>query len=411
MITLRFAQRESEWWTLEALGASRFAGVQQILVEHVVQLAGAAAAGFGLAGLSMAWAKASVALPSTAVQPDVTARDIAMAATMVAAVTVPCILWRIVRLGWKSRDSRGRQAQRRRPYDWAVALQASLAVLSVAAGLWLLKGFMALQPSAPGFATSDRLIVDVVLPSAPADGVLAGVQELEARLSTVPGVMEIGVATSPPLGKELDIQATVEFRRPTSESVERRVRFRRVGPRSFQALSLSAESGRMFTDDDSRTMPRVVIVNEALARSLGDDVLRGGAIFQGLDQRRQPDGAPVVGVVPDLPAAALGLPPEPTAYATVVRGTCSAVGGQSSVRSLGDAPLCRRVCAAGDHWFRQRGSLLSRWEATGTGDTRRTWRNTLLGCPDRRGRDFGGSSGRCRCGCHAARRSPTALRE
>jgi putative ABC transport system permease protein len=155
-----------------------------------------------------------------------------------------------------------------------VAAEVALALmLAVGAGL-LIRSFARLRQVEPGFDPRGVLSAQVSLP-----GVRYGEEAQQAefygrlleRIEATPGVQAAGVASKLPLtlpGWSSDF--SVEGRPAGEHGIE--VVHRQVSPGYFRTLRVPLLRGRVFDASDRIGRPRVVLINEALARRhFGDE--------------------------------------------------------------------------------------------------------------------------------------------
>jgi len=234
-------------------------------------------------------------------------------------------------------------------------------VMLVAAGL-LARSFWTLTGVDPGFAANRVLAGTISLPASrydTADRRRAFVDEALARLGTLPGVEQAGLANRLPFAGG-NVLVGVEFEgRPTAAgqpvTVDRRV----VTPHYFSAMGIPLVAGRAFAvDDGPQSTAPVAIVNEALVRQylpaqrpLGNRMrllLRSGpgpwlqvvgvvgnVRHHGLDQQAQPEI-----YVPYSQAAVEGFTlvvraANPSALAASLRETVQLMDAELPVRSVG----------------------------------------------------------------------------
>jgi putative ABC transport system permease protein len=97
--------------------------------------------------------------------------------------------------------------------------------------------------------------------------------QVEAEVRAVPGVADVGWSTALPLGEsvfgEYPFHYEIVGDTPLDAARKPTTAFQIVSPTYFSTLELPIVAGRAFDTRDSRGNPRVVIVNEAFARSLG----------------------------------------------------------------------------------------------------------------------------------------------
>ena len=144
-------------------------------------------------------------------------------------------------------------------------------VLLIGAGL-LIRSFARLQDVQPGFSSGGVLTLELTMSGRQyADGpaVLNAYQALWERFDALPGVTASGGVSSLPLsGFFAWGPITVEGRTPPPGENFINADIRIVGGRYFQAMDIPLLQGRWFSSDDTRDKPRVVVVDEFMAREL-----------------------------------------------------------------------------------------------------------------------------------------------
>ncbi|MBX7185554.1 MAG: ABC transporter permease [Vicinamibacteria bacterium] len=208
--------------------------------------------------------------------------------------------------------------------------EIALAIALVAGAGRLLMSARNLIAVDPGFDTSNRLIVDVLLPrevvlaQAPwgseRERMLAFSAEVERRFLEL-GATKVGMATSLPLRRERDATTFTDIvGRPVDPSQRSNGRLRTVNASFFDAMNIRLLRGRGFTVDDRAGNSPVVVVNEAwVKRSLpqGVDPLReqiDGLFARKVGEKWQPWAASIIGVVADVRYASLDREAEPTVF-------------------------------------------------------------------------------------------------
>lgn len=160
---------------------------------------------------------------------------------------------------------------RRRVLSVLVVGEVALAlVLLVVAGLSI-RDFQALQAVDPGFRPEGVLTFRVDLPGADYAEAEARLQFLEAydeRLGALPGVEVSAVANVVPLAGHWGMGLQVENAPPRDPDEPTPIILNRVAsPGYFQAMGVTLQSGRLFTETDGREEGNwVVIVNETAVR-------------------------------------------------------------------------------------------------------------------------------------------------
>jgi len=189
-------------------------------------------------------------------------------------------------------------------------------VLLVGAGL-LVRSFLTLVKTNPGFNSENVLTMNLVLPVAkykedPQRS--AFYTDLVNRVKAVPGVQSAAVVNYIPLGGANSSDAfLVEGVPEPASGQESGGRYRVCTPDYFQTMGITVLKGRGFSEQDTAGAPPVVIVNETLARKHWphEDALGKRIRFYGPIER-----APwmqVVGVVQDVKHE-LNIPITPEFY-------------------------------------------------------------------------------------------------
>ena len=184
----------------------------------------------------------------------------------------------------------------------AIPMVAQVAVAAVLlAGASLLgRTFMAMLSADRGFQVTHVLTAEIPFPSSATAARRTEVLEsLVERLASLPGVRHVGYTNILPLtGSESMHAFDMPGRRPGDPAkVNVRAAFRVVSANYLQALGLRIITGRGFTRQDTANSRRVVVVNEAFARTyLGEHPLEATLLS---DHDGWPDTA-VIGIVNDV---------------------------------------------------------------------------------------------------------------
>ena len=134
------------------------------------------------------------------------------------------------------------------------------------------------------------------------------------RVRAAAGDAIVGEAATFPFGTDRDGALNVEvLGRPVDEMNGGRIRS--VSPGFFQAMGARLVAGRLFTADDRRDSPRVVIVNQAFVRRFFPNVDPLTQSFAYGYPRADPRTmSRIVGVVADMRYKSPAIPAEPTYY-------------------------------------------------------------------------------------------------
>jgi len=190
-------------------------------------------------------------------------------------------------------------------------LRSSLVVFEIALSLILLVGagllvrsFLSLMKTNPGFTPDHLMTMTLVLPRAKykEDAQLTSFySELIQRADTVPGVQSAAVVNFIPLGGSNASDAfLVEGLPEPPPGQEYEGRYRVCTPDYFQTMGIAVLRGRTFTAADKEGAAPVAIINETMARKYwanGDAV---GKRFRFLGALEKRPWIEIVGIVQDV---------------------------------------------------------------------------------------------------------------
>ena len=196
--------------------------------------------------------------------------------------------------------------QRRARGALVVAEIALTIVLTIGAAL-LIRSFARLQAVTPGFTADDALAADLPLSSVryANDATRTNtVNTLVDRVRAIPGVRSAAVTTFLPMsGGGPTIHFNIKGRPPAGPEQFTMAGYRAVSAGYFQTLAIPLRRGRLLDTGDRNGAPRVIVINETMARQYfpGDD-----AIGHYIQLGALPDPDPqypymqIVGVVGDV---------------------------------------------------------------------------------------------------------------
>ncbi|HKY27255.1 MAG TPA: ABC transporter permease [Pyrinomonadaceae bacterium] len=199
----------------------------------------------------------------------------------------------------------GRQGSFARNRTGSVLMVTEIAfsfMLLVGAGL-LIKSFVRLSEIDPGFNPDNVLTMRMTLPSGKYQQGEPRAQIYNQILESVkstPGVESAGATLSLPLrGDTYQVgRSVIREGRPETPSESTNAMFVAVTPDYFRTLQIPLKSGRLFADTDNFQSPKVIIINERMARELwpGENVI-GRNIKVWRDEKFPRE---IVGVVGDV---------------------------------------------------------------------------------------------------------------
>lgn len=206
----------------------------------------------------------------------------------------------------KEQAGEGRGASGRRlfsPRNLLVTAQVALSlVLVTAAGLFM-RGAARAAEADPGFRLDGEVVVEL-------DPSLAGQDETRARetystlverVRALPGVEAASLASIVPFGMFTIARSVAPLGAPVEGEGVVSAIYTAAGADYFRALGLTVLRGRDFTpaEEQSRTGPRVALVNEPLARRLWPEADALGQTIQ-IRGDSGVEALEVVGIVPGL---------------------------------------------------------------------------------------------------------------
>jgi putative ABC transport system permease protein len=286
LLLARATARARELAVRSALGAGRRRIIRQLLTESVVLslVGGALGIGVGAAILQVA----PVLIPAGLLPPTVTLSfDLRVVLLCAAAALLVGVVFGIAPAFQATRvapteamgaDSRTTTGGGGRLRSLLVVSEVATAVLLLFGAGLLLRTLIAVQSFDRGYRAESVLsmLVDPLGSSYPTPERLQQFfDQIEAEVRPAPGVADIGWSSAPPLGESLfgdDYLWSYEIvgDPPVEDARKPTTSFQIVSPSYFSTLDLPIIAGRAFDARDSANSPKVVIVNEAFARSLGN---------------------------------------------------------------------------------------------------------------------------------------------
>jgi putative ABC transport system permease protein len=308
--------RQKEIAVRIALGASRGRIVRQLVVESVIVACLGGAAGLFLAWWSVAFLGLTGATAAALPRADRIGVAWPVAFFTLGLSLLTGVVFALVPALQATRfdvreslneEGRGASASRRHQRMRAalVVVEIALAlVLLVGAGL-LLRSFSALTRSAPGFDPASLLVVDLPLsPRIYGDDVArtTAVERIVARVSTLPGVKNAAITTMVPMaGAGATIHFNLAAHPPNGPADYVMAGYRAVTPGYLATLGVPLKRGRHLDVTDDDRAPRVVVINESMARQFFPDADPLGQRLQlGTEPSTDLPTMQIVGVVGDM---------------------------------------------------------------------------------------------------------------
>jgi putative ABC transport system permease protein len=323
LLLSRALVRRKEIAIRAALGAKRSVVIRQLLTESVLLAVIAGALGLGL---SFAATKFITTLgqanlpPGVAITMDAPVLLFALGVSLLTGVVFgifPAL--QLARTDMNStlrdegRSSTGSHSRVQIKGLLVVGQVALSLMLLIGAGL-LVRSFGKLLSADPGFDSRNVLTMNVSLPTvkyADTQKQIAFFDELLRRVSALPGARNAAVSAALPLIPKRITPVLPEGQAEVPLAERPFVIIEATSPQWFRTMHVPVLSGREFTDADNARAPKVIIVNETLARrywpgqnAVGKHVLIG----------RQPAPAEVVGVAANVKNRGLAVDPQAQIY-------------------------------------------------------------------------------------------------
>ncbi len=261
------------------------------------------------------------------VQIDLTALAFALVLSLLAGILfglIPALQSVRCRVDeWLKEGGRGYLSGPRghRTRSTLVIVESALAfVLVIGAGL-MIQSFSNLLGTSPGFDPGRLLTLRIKLPNDAKDSPYreprqraAVFQRLLTRVEALPGVQSAALTEIVPLSQDdMDMGFfAIKEEPPLPPGEHRAADYRDVSPQYFRTMGIPVMRGRVFTDHDTLDSPRVVMIDETLARRFFPDQDPVGKHLQ-VPEAGRPDRE-IVGVVGGVRDTGFDQQPRPTLY-------------------------------------------------------------------------------------------------
>jgi predicted permease len=324
LLLMRGTSRQREIAVRNALGASRWRVIRQLLTESTLLSLGGAAGGILVAilGVPALLALAPVAEVPRLEEIHIDGFVLAFSLGLGAFIGILFGLVPAFRAtGLRVRDALGlggptATARRQRLRSLLVTSEIAMAlVLLTGAGL-MLKSFLLMRSVDPGFRTENVLTMTVNLPET-SYPTAAAIQtfhgDVLAKLSNLPGVVAAGAVNWLPLQPAL-VRGTFNLdggrKRPRGFMVAKPA----VSPNYFRVMGIRLLRGREFTEQDNSSEPAVAVISQSVMRTLWPGENPVGKRVTLEDDPQPKDWLTIVGVVDDVRQQSLADQPLPAIY-------------------------------------------------------------------------------------------------
>ena len=317
LLLMRAAGRQKEIAVRLAIGGTRFRLLRQFLVEGLLL----AFLGGGV-GLAIAvWFKDAlvVAMPASVPQFRTVELNSPVLLFTFFLVSVTGVAFGVLPAMWTSRSdpnsalkdgargsSEGPGSRRLRAAF--VVVEVALSVMLLAGAGLLLRSFLRVLDTNPGFRPEHVLTASIDLPPvgySRDDQIFSFYKQLTDRLRQTPGIAAVGGSTDLPLLGGWDHAFTPEDYHPAPGTGLSMCYHSVIYGDYLQVMSIPLLSGRYFTEHDGPAATHVLIVSEALAQKFwsGGDAL-GKRLKWGPAESNDP-WLTIVGIVADVKQGAL----------------------------------------------------------------------------------------------------------
>lgn len=341
LMLARAQAREREFAVRLALGAGRGRLLQQTLTEGLILAA--VGAGFGLA---LATVLSRVILRFLETDGNELNLDLSPDWRMLAFTAgVTCLACVLLSFAPAFRAARGQAAEAIRAsarglttdrsrfgfQRLLVVIQVSVSLILVAGAFLFIESFRRLVTMDPGFRAQGVLEVTFELGKQEHDE--AVLRQLLAEVRATPQVESAAATTNFLIGSGMWSLIA------RTEAANRDARFTWVSPGFFDTLGTPILAGRDFTTKDSRSSPKVAIVNELFAHTFFPGLNPVGKTFRTLAEPNYPEAEyEVIGLVKDTRYFALQAAEPAMAYIPNSQFPQGPVGNMMFIHSQASLP-------------------------------------------------------------------------
>lgn len=316
LLLVRATGRKHEFTMRAALGASRGRILCQLLAESVVMssIGGVLGLGLGWIGVRELLTMSPGNIPRIGEHGAAVELDWRMLAFTLSISIFTGILFGLFPALSASRtdlhnalnESGNRQGagfRQNKTRSLLVISEVSLAVVLLIGAALLIRSFIALREVKSGFDTHNVLVLDMSLAGShfsETASVESMVSNARQRIEAIPGVQVSAATCCPPLKSRFGLPFIVIGRALGNSSSTGSGTWMDSSPGYFNVLKIPILRGRDFTEHDDVTAPRVVVINEAMAKKfwpnqnpLGQQILIG----KGLGPNFEDSPRQIIGIV------------------------------------------------------------------------------------------------------------------
>ncbi|MGH9329653.1 MAG: ADOP family duplicated permease [Vicinamibacterales bacterium] len=332
LLLSRNVSRQKELALRAALGAGRRRLMQQLLTESLLIALAGGALGLVLATWTAPLLAALISGSFPIPRIDSTHTDLwVLGFTFVVSIATSILCGGIHALSASPDVNEGlRESSRtttggpggRRIRNVLVVTETALALALLAGAGALLKSFLVMRSTSPGFASENILTVSFWLPTSKLQNPperLRFFENVLSRVGAMPGARSSALVANLPLNGGYD---SLGFRIVGKPAPAPRgyfsANFNIVSPGYFRTLAIPVRAGREFTGGDSGAAPAAIVINETAAERFwpGEDPLGKQITVAPAKQ-----ALTIVGVVGDVRQMSLGTAARPEIYLNYLQPT------------------------------------------------------------------------------------------
>src|SRR5262245_10067151 len=270
LLLVRASARQKEMAVRVALGASRATIVRQLLTESVLL----AALGAVLGALLAFWGTSLIAaqLPDGIPRLQEARVDAPVLVFTLAVSLLTGLLFGLAPALQASRPNlteglkegdRGSSGRRQRLRSVLVVSEVALTLtLLVGAGL-LIQSFRRVLAVDPGLKAQNLLTMQMRINNPDGQQVANFLEQLQQNVRSLPGVKSVAMSDALPFGRDANHPGFFIEGQPDNKGSGQRYA---VSPDYFQTMGIALVKGRLFTAEDTRDSPKVIVIDEMLAR-------------------------------------------------------------------------------------------------------------------------------------------------
>jgi putative ABC transport system permease protein len=331
LLLIRATGRKREFAIRAALGASRRRILFQLLTESILlsSAGGLLGLGLGVIGVRALLAASPGDIPRIGENGTGVGLDWRVLVFTLGLSVFSAVLFGIVPAWGASRpdlnaglkESGNRQGagfRQNKVRSLLVVSEVSLAIVLLLGAALLIRTFIALRQVNTGFDPHNVITMDMSLSGARfanTASVSRLVRDARQRLNAVPGVEASAMTSWPPLRGRLGLPFIVIGRPMGNSSSTGDGLWMDASPGYFEVFKIPVLRGRDFTEEDDAAAPRVVLINESMAKRywpnqdpIGQQIIIG----KGLGPKFEEPPRQIIGIVGDTRDTDLTIAPDPT---------------------------------------------------------------------------------------------------